>query len=164
MDNKMLKLLIVGLIVIILPSYTLSASTIKSSSSSSSLSSSLSSNLRSNPIKDARDLTWMLVQEYARFLSSLIETVQKLENTIKKRTYSYGLEVVGRPIDQLSPGEMLLSAALMPRKFYSKATDNFVRKVSNVQKTINVGLDAVDKARKTSNVIYQLLQTVQRSG
>ncbi|XP_015790627.1 uncharacterized protein LOC107367444 [Tetranychus urticae] len=162
--DKMFKLLSVTLIssvILCLTHGTLCAS-IKSPSNS--LSASLGNSLRSNPIKDARDLTWMLVQEYSRFLLSLFESAQSLEKDIKRRTYIYGLDVVGRPIDQLTPIEMLLSAALRPRNFYHKATDNFSRKLSKVQKTIDFGMDAVDKARKTSSILYTILQSIPRSG
>lgn len=53
---------------------------------------------------------------------NLVNNVRDMEHNLKKRTYSYGLMVVGRPLEELTMTQKLVRAALMPGKYYEDAT------------------------------------------
>lgn len=85
----------------------------------------------------ANEITSLLTKDYISGLLNLMQKVQTFQHNIRKRTYSYGLDVVGRPIDQLSVPEMIISAILMPRKFYHQASDNVLNRISVIGKLFN---------------------------
>ena len=77
--------------------------------------------------------------DYFNHIFSFLENMREMENDLKKRTYGYGLMIVGRPLQELSFGQKLLRAALMPNKYYEDATSYFITRLHNMvnQTTIN---------------------------
>lgn len=60
--------------------------------------------------------------DYITPIINLVNNVRDMEHNLKKRTYSYGLMVVGRPLEELTMTQKLVRAALMPGKYYEDAT------------------------------------------
>lgn len=60
--------------------------------------------------------------DYITPIINLVNNVRDIENSLKRRTYSYGLMVVGRPLEELTMAQKLVRAALMPGKYYEDAT------------------------------------------
>ena len=60
--------------------------------------------------------------DYIAPIINLVNNVREMEHSLKKRTYSYGLMVVGRPLEELTMAQKLVRAALMPGKYYEDAT------------------------------------------
>lgn len=60
--------------------------------------------------------------DYITPIINLVNNVRDMENNLKRRTYSYGLMVVGRPLEELTLAQKLVRAALMPGRYYEDAT------------------------------------------
>ena len=60
----------------------------------------------------------------------LVNNVRDMEQSLKKRTYSYGLMVVGRPLEELTMTQKMVRAALMPGKYYEDATSSIANQLN----------------------------------
>lgn len=65
--------------------------------------------------------------DYFTPVINLINNAKKLEHNLKKQTYSYGLMVVGRPLEELTLPQKFVRAALMPGKYYQDATSDIAK-------------------------------------
>ena len=69
--------------------------------------------------------------DYITPIINLYNNVRDLEHNLKKRTYSYGLMVVGRPLEELTLTQKLVRAALMPGKYYEDATSAVAKQLNH---------------------------------
>ncbi|KAI1288105.1 hypothetical protein HDE_09598 [Halotydeus destructor] len=81
---------------------------------------------------------------------NLLEGARHMENTIKKRTYSYGLDVVGRPLQELTVGQKILRAVLMPNKYYHDIADNLFPKAQDNNNATDSGSESTESIRRQS--------------
>jgi len=70
--------------------------------------------------------------DYVTPLITLLNNVREMEHNLKKRTYSYGLMVVGRPLEELTIPQRMLRAALMPSKYYEEVTSSMAKALNNM--------------------------------
>ena len=70
--------------------------------------------------------------DYITPLINLMSNVREMEHNLKKRTYSYGLMVVGRPLEELTIPQRMLRAALMPSKYYEEVTSSMAKAINNI--------------------------------
>ena len=52
--------------------------------------------------------------DYFTPVMNLLTNIKQMEHNLKKQTYSYGLMVVGRPLEELTLPQKFVRAALMP--------------------------------------------------
>lgn len=70
--------------------------------------------------------------DYVTPILNLLTNVREMEHNLKKRTYSYGLMVVGRPLEELTIPQRMLRAALMPSKYYEEVTSSMAKAINNI--------------------------------
>ena len=70
--------------------------------------------------------------DYVTPILNMFDNVRQLEHNLKKRTYSYGLMVVGRPLEELTIPQRMLRAALMPSKYYEEVTSSMAKAINNM--------------------------------
>jgi len=70
--------------------------------------------------------------DYVGPILDLLKNVREMEHNLKKRTYSYGLMVVGRPIEELTIPQRVLRAALMPSKYYEEVTTGMANALNRI--------------------------------
>jgi hypothetical protein len=78
---------------------------------------------------------------------NLISNVREMEQNLKKRTYSYGLMVVGRPLEELTMAQKLVRAALMPGKYYDDATTAIANQLNKI--VINKSTNDIHRKSKS---------------
>lgn len=128
---------VIGLLLCISAASSASLSSSKSSASSStdltlrllkSLAKTVAFNGRNSKSQNLRvpmrpvDPLPTSSSDYITPIINLVNNVRDMENNLKRRTYSYGLMVVGRPLEELTLAQKLVRAALMPGKYYEDAT------------------------------------------
>lgn len=93
--------------------------------------------------------------DYFTPVMNLLTNIKQMEHNLKKQTYSYGLMVVGRPLEELTLPQKFVRAALMPGKYYQDAT-------SDIAKQFNKYL-LTEKSSKSNRITSKSKSTVSKN-
>ena len=70
--------------------------------------------------------------DYVAPIINLLNSMREAEHKLKKRTYSYGLMVVGRPLEELTIPQRLVRAALSPSKYYQDISMSLSKQLNHI--------------------------------
>ena len=70
--------------------------------------------------------------DYVAPIINLLNSMREAEHKLKKRTYSYGLMVVGRPLEELTIPQRLVRAALSPTKYYQDISMSLSKQLNHI--------------------------------